>query len=304
MNHPFKNRGRSVRVLLLALLMPFSPIKAETEAPGENARELLEAALAYKMAPGSYKKISAGAKPGMEISRCEYLTIKPDGTRLSRIESEYRSSHLISRSILIVTQEGGWTLREDNSAIFLPQKELERFIQAPVDKGGDKMRSLTLGRATEDGADYIVITSQLNDADRSGARAVGEKVVKQFWGGAFGAGARKQMSKRVSDNIPAQIEYWLKEPARHLATMRFLTKRGRLITEQRVDYDAYEPIADLPADRFTVPEHYTRFYPSSFWDYVDLLWKHDAEVIWRKPKRGKAEATPPVDGADQGGGSP
>lgn len=304
MNHPFKSRGRSVGAIIVALLMPFAPIKAETEAPGENARELLDAALAYTMPPGSYKKISAEEKHGMEISRCEYLTIKPDGTRLSRTESEHRGDYHASRSTEIVNEEGSWSLRGDNRAILFPQKAFERFLGAPVEKPKDKMMSLTLARATEGGADYIVITALLSDADRAGARAVGEKVVKQLGGGAFGSKARKQMSKRVSDNVPAQVEYWLKEPARHLAAMRFLSKRGRLITEQRVDYDAYERIADLPADRFTVPEHYTRLYPSSFWDCVDLLWKHDAEVISRKPKRGKGEAIPPVDGADTGDGAP
>lgn len=303
MNHSFKSRGRSVGAILVALLMPFAPIKAETEASGENARELLDAALAYTMPPGSYKKISAEEKHGMNISRCVYLTIKPDGTRLSRTESEHRGPHHASRSIVIENEEGCWSLRGDNSAILFPQKAFERFLGAPVEKPKDKIMSLTLAHVTEGGADYIVITRLVGDADRAGARAVGEKVLN-LGGGSFGAGARKQMSKRVSDNIPAQVEYWLKEPARHLATMRFLSKKGRLISEQRVDDDAYEPIEDLPADRFTVPEHYTRLYPSSFWDCVDLLWKHDAEVISRKPKRGKGEATPLADDADPDDGAP
>ena len=297
MNHPARKRGPSVYLVVLIALLISLPTKAGTEAQRVNARELLETALAYKMPPGSYKKVSVEEEHGLKISTCEYLTIKPDGTRLSRIETEYRSPYHLSRSIGIVNEEGMWDLCDDHSAIRSPG--FKEFFEVPVGEPEYKTHALELRRVTENGADYIVIISRSSDAEMAETRAVAEKAVKQLGSGALSAGARKQLSKRVADKMPGRIEFWLKEPARHLFAMRYLTKRGSLILEQRVDDDAYERIADLPAEMFTIPSNYQRFYPTTRKDYRELRREHPDSTTRLKGKMGKGESMPPAAETDQ-----
>lgn len=291
MNHSALKRGLSFYLFLIALLIPL-PTKAGIEAQRENARELLDAALAYKMPPGSYKKISVEEEHGLKSTELEYLTIKPDGTRLSRTETEYRSDYHLSRSIGIVNEEGMWDLCDDHSAIRSPG--FEEIFEAPGGEPAYKTHALELRRVSERGADYIVITSRSSDAEIAEARAAAEKSAEQLGGNAPSAGARKQLSKRLTDKIPGQVEFWLKEPARHLVAMRYLTKRGALIMEQRVDDDAYERIADLPAKMFTIPADYRRFYPTTRKDYRDLRREHPDSTARLKRKTAKGGSTPPV----------
>ncbi len=289
MNSFATHPGRSLRTFFAALLLPVSAAFAASDrsaAPHEDPHTLLDTALSYEMAPGAYRKDTVETDEfwGMRMTQDirEYLLIKSDGSRLVRTEIESsgpKPGHVILNTYL-VNEEGSWSLRADRTAIRFPKAGIEDAAAESKQTFKDRIAGLplTLRRETEGAHDYLVISADLSEADMAGGRAVASKVMGEFEGSIPSGGPRKTFRKRVMSNIPARIEYWLKEPSRLLSSLRFYKKTGARLSVMNFDYDAYVPIPEPPAGFFAVPEGYEKVQPKSTFAFAKSGAEHPAEV--------------------------
>lgn len=268
-------RSRWIIALLLATLCA----RAEPEIPEENPHALLETALAWKLPPGAYRKDTVRTQKFMGMvgtDTCrEYLVVKPDWTRLSRTETSLELGRSTYYNIYLKNEEGRWSLRDGRVAIHFSAPELEKHAgeSEQTHKNRIASLSLTLRSETEGDSRYVVIAADLSEADNAEGRAFAAKLLGGI-GNSVPAGPRKTIRKRVMENIPERLEYWLKEPARHLSSLRMFTKKGKLVGEIPFDHDSYEPIPEPPSEFFAIPDDYRRLYSKGLWDYADLLRAH------------------------------
>lgn len=248
-------------------------------AQADLSKTLTQAMANSGSQPGSYKKVTDISRLGAREVTTTYLKILQDGTRLKRVEREMSRKRITTRTITIINQEGNWSLRQ-NVAIHSPgissllqhyglMGSLER--SPPIDK---ESGTLTSREAVEKNKPCQVIIRTLSEEQREKASAVASDVARNIAKEAPGKGSAKKMLISVPDMIPIKIEYWIDPQSGTLLSTKYISKKGKVLAE--MESDPLDPVPELQAELFQLPESAERLFPADFDAYRKALRKFPA----------------------------
>jgi hypothetical protein len=249
----------------------------------EQAKAAMDRKQETKLGPGTWRYVSISIDPWGTTFETNYLFVTTNNQRFERIE---QTMHYTNKTSSVRTysriknSEGSWSLHQ-KIAILTPKEKSDSKDDEldPAEKEFEALAVYSGERYTQGGRVLLRAVGELNaESRRKSVDLLLKRLKKEKDVPFYARMLMSTMKGKIADILPARFESVIEEQTGTLIFDRLYDKNGRVTGETYY----WEPCADVPPEKFTIPKNLQLIRPKT---------AKDARVLEKKTRDQDAKSS-------------